>query len=178
MQETRDFLKTLASFAGTGLAGLLFPRRPLAQGPSTRVACVTDGQAWTGKGWSNDDLDLNVLKSMIERALADLTGQPAVSAALSSLIPDLGEANQRIGIKVVGCCVEGLPVSRCIDGELLTVLHPDLREAPLAKARGQRARCGCTESWDIGWYNPCPGGCLYCYGQPMEPSRLSGSVPD
>lgn len=84
---------------------------------------------------------------------------------------------ERIGIQVSGCCVEGLSVSRCIDGELLTVLHPELREAPLARARGQRERCGCTESWDIGWYHPCPGGCLYCYGQPMEPSTLTGSEP-
>ena len=84
---------------------------------------------------------------------------------------------ERLGIKVFGCCVKGLSTSRCIDGELLTVLHPNLLGAPLAKAKGQRERCGCTESWDIGWYNPCPGGCLYCYGQPMEQSTLDGPKP-
>jgi len=82
-----------------------------------------------------------------------------------------------IGIGVLGCCVPQMPVSRCIDGELLTVLHPKMSHASLKKAGGQRQHCGCTESWDIGWYNPCPGGCLYCYGRPVEPCRLVGGRP-
>ena len=72
------------------------------------------------------------------------------------------------GITVHGCCVEGLPDSSCIDGRLLTELHPNLERASSNKAKGQRGRCGCTESWDIGWYNSCPGGCLYCYAQPQK----------
>jgi uncharacterized protein (DUF362 family) len=104
----RNFLKTLCSFAGAGLAGLLFPRRLSAQVNSTRVACVTDGQAWTGKAWGNDDLDLGVLRSMIERALKDLTGHSDASAALSSLIPSLSDPSQRIGIKA-NCVNSKLP---------------------------------------------------------------------
>jgi DNA repair photolyase len=82
-----------------------------------------------------------------------------------------------IGVRVLGCCVPGLSVSRCIDGELLTRLHPKQSRASQSKAKGQRPRCGCTESWDIGWYYPCPGGCLYCYARPVEPSRLIGEDP-
>lgn len=82
-----------------------------------------------------------------------------------------------VGIGILGCCVPDLPVSRCIDGELLTVLHPKLCHASLKKAEGQRPRCGCTESWDVGWYNPCPGSCLYCYANPMEPTCLMGDDP-
>jgi len=73
-----------------------------------------------------------------------------------------------LGITIHGCCVEGLPVSSCIDGGLLTNLHPQKRTAPQKKAKGQRKRCGCSASWDVGWYNPCPGGCLYCYANPTE----------
>jgi len=69
-------------------------------------------------------------------------------------------------IRLHGCCVPGMPVSRCIDGELLTRLHPEKLPCSTKKAKGQRAACGCTESFDIGWYNPCPHGCLYCYANP------------
>ncbi|UCD58951.1 MAG: DUF1848 family protein [Candidatus Hydrogenedentota bacterium] len=65
-----------------------------------------------------------------------------------------------------GCCVPGMPVSRCIDGDLLSELHPEKLPCSTTKAKGQRDACGCTESLDIGWYNPCPHGCIYCYANP------------
>lgn len=67
-----------------------------------------------------------------------------------------------------GCCVPGMPVSRCIDGDLLTALHPEKEPCSTRKAKGQRETCGCTESLDIGWYNPCPHGCIYCYANPAH----------
>jgi hypothetical protein len=79
----------------------------------------------------------------------------------------LGEA-ERIGVRLMGCCVPGLPSARCIDGGLLTELHPRNLQADVIKAKDQRPQCGCTASWDIGWYLPCPGGCLYCYANPKE----------
>ena len=79
------------------------------------------------------------------------------------------EVSRRYGLELYACCVEGLPSSRCIDGALLSRLHPDGERAPLEKARGQRPLCGCTRSVDVGWYTQrCPGGCLYCYANPME----------
>ena len=64
------------------------------------------------------------------------------------------------------CCVPGLPPSRCIDGELLSRLHPKGFACSTARAKDQRPLCGCTESFDVGWYKSCPTGCLYCYGNP------------
>lgn len=87
------------------------------------------------------------------------------------------QQGEHIGIHVLGCCVPGFPSSRCIDGELLTILHPDMLPAPLERAKSQRPACRCTESWDIGWYNPCPGRCLYCYAHPVEPTSLNGLSP-
>jgi len=71
------------------------------------------------------------------------------------------------GMRLYFCCMEGLPVSRCIDGELLRQIHPDSLACSKEKAQGQRALCGCTRSLDIGWYSlRCRHGCLYCYARP------------
>lgn len=71
------------------------------------------------------------------------------------------------GMEVFFCSMEGLPVSRCIDGELLSRIHPDGVSCSREKARGQRPLCGCTHSLDIGWYSlKCSHECMYCYATP------------
>jgi hypothetical protein len=71
------------------------------------------------------------------------------------------------GMSLFFCSMEGFPVSRCIDGGLLSQIHPDGLPCSQEKARGQRQLCGCTESLDIGWYSlRCKHGCLYCYACP------------
>jgi hypothetical protein len=71
------------------------------------------------------------------------------------------------GMSIFFCCMEGLPISRCIDGELLSEIHPGGQRCSTKKAKGQRLLCGCTESLDIGWYSlRCRHGCLYCYAVP------------
>jgi DNA repair photolyase len=78
----------------------------------------------------------------------------------------LEEVATKYGLRIHGCCVPGWPRSRCIDGYLLTRLHPRGVPCSTMRAKGQRPLCGCTESIDIGWYKPCVGGCLYCYANP------------
>ena len=63
----------------------------------------------------------------------------------------------------------GIEPSSCIDGRLLSALHPRRLPLPVGKDKGQRAACGCTPSVDIGSYDMvCRHGCRYCYARPAS----------
>ncbi|MDZ7290903.1 MAG: DUF1848 domain-containing protein [candidate division KSB1 bacterium] len=71
------------------------------------------------------------------------------------------------GMRLYSCCqhalcqIDGVMPAHCVDLEIIRKIAPDryrrLREAPT------REDCGCYESRDIGWYDSCPHGCIYCY---------------
>lgn len=72
----------------------------------------------------------------------------------------------------------GIGHNRCIDPELISRLAPDdeILQNFLYNAKtdiGQRKACGCILSKDIGAYNTCPHGCLYCYANTSSASALS-----
>jgi hypothetical protein len=56
--------------------------------------------------------------------------------------------------------VPGAVEARCIDAARLA----DVAGRPLAvREKGNRPGCRCAESRDIGAYDSCPHGCVYCY---------------
>jgi len=56
--------------------------------------------------------------------------------------------------------VPGIGEARCIDAARLS----DVAQAPLAsRESGNRPGCRCALSRDIGAYDTCPHGCVYCY---------------
>ena len=80
------------------------------------------------------------------------------------------------GITLYACCqdvlVEGLvQKAHCIDGELLAALFAD--RPPVTEARPTRKECGCVASRDIGMYDSCPYGCLYCYANQSREAALA-----
>jgi hypothetical protein len=99
----------------------------------------------------------------------DQAGIRAVDPPLAekqALIATLADRATQYGITLYACCQDDLIDDRikqahCVDGDLLAELFPD---RPLVSLhRPTRAACGCFASRDIGLYDTCVHGCVYCY---------------
>ena len=132
----------------------------------------------TAAGIRNVSISWMTLYPKVARRLAE-NGYHAISISSARQQEEatwLIKEAQSLGLKLHFCSVPGFEKSSCIDGRLLTELHPDGERCTWAKASGQRQYCGCTRSWDIGWYYACPHGCLYCYANPAKISKSMNST--
>ncbi len=104
--------------------------------------------------------------------LEALQGTPAAfttvdDQTLHSLLRDLSRIAGEQGLKISSCAEPedwspwGVRPGKCIDEQLLNELFglglPDKKDSR------QREACGCVESRDIGMYDTCCFGCVYCY---------------
>ena len=82
------------------------------------------------------------------------------------LANELARIAEGFGIRMYSCCGDYLindkiEKGHCIDGKVIeNLFFPDGFKY---KQKPTRAECGCTESTDIGTYDTCPHGCVYCY---------------
>ena len=94
----------------------------------------------------------------------DLKSEPALAR---DLLGRLGEFGRRSGLKMTICASEedfgslGFSPGRCIDPAIINRAYGLDLDPP--RDRGQRPACGCAESIDIGAYDSCLHGCVYCY---------------
>ena len=90
-------------------------------------------------------------------------GKRALLADLATIAADHGMALTLCGQPELS--IEGIGEARCIDaGRLGDIAGHEIA----ASAKSHRPTCGCWASRDIGAYDTCPHGCVYCYAVAMR----------
>ncbi len=112
-------------------------------------------------------------------ALEDQGLQPVEPGpeAIALLIRDMVAAAEHHGIELSSCAETrdlrflGVRPGRCIDADYLSRIFN--LHLPQRKDPSQRKTCRCSVSKDIGMYDTCPAGCVYCYatGNPETARR-------
>ncbi|CAO3449586.1 hypothetical protein [Azospirillum argentinense] len=101
-----------------------------------------------------------------------------------ALLADLADIAADHGMTLTLCTqpelagVPGTAPARCVDAQRLS----DVAGRPVAaREKGNRPGCLCAESRDIGEYDTCPHGCLYCYAvanRNMAQRRFAAHDPE
>ncbi len=107
------------------------------------------------------DLYQKIRSGMKERGVVPQDNQQifALARTLQALAADCGIALSACGKPDLRQA--GIAASSCIDGALMQRLTG--RSMAFRKDQGQRDSCNCVESVDIGAYQTCCNGCIYCY---------------
>jgi DNA repair photolyase len=99
---------------------------------------------------------------------------------IRSLIAELRKISEQFGLELQTCAENidltdiGVKHGKCIDDELISRLLGTVIK--VGKDRNQRPTCGCVESIDVGAYNTCQHGCLYCYANTNKQAIQSSII--
>jgi len=92
---------------------------------------------------------------------------PEQQSLAEDLLDRLAAVARRRGFRTLICAAGrdyshlGISPGKCIDESILNDFYG--LDLSFDKDKGQRPACGCAESVDIGAYDSCGHGCLYCY---------------
>lgn len=95
---------------------------------------------------------------------------PENQQELIYLLDGLKEINSQYGKEMFSCSESidldsyGIQHSKCIDDDYIKKTFGI--KVTKQKDKGQREACGCVKSIDIGQYDTCTHGCVYCYANP------------
>jgi hypothetical protein len=101
--------------------------------------------------------------------LIDLHQDEEKARELSRLFSERG---REYGLELFTCAEPfdledlGIRHGKCVDDKLIGRLFG--LDLSLPKDKGQRRFCRCVESKDIGTYDTCPHGCVYCYANTSD----------
>ena len=111
---------------------------------------------------------LDVYASIRRRLVrSGIDGEPPSPATLRNLALGFSRLARQYGLQLESCAENldlrewGITPARCVDPELIGALCGGRVVA--GKDRNQRPACGCVASIDLGCYNSCRHGCVYCY---------------
>lgn len=101
---------------------------------------------------------------------------PQNKKLLSYLLSEIKNISQRDDREVFSCAESinldefGISHSKCIDNDYIMKVFGE--KVTKSKDSGQREACGCVKSIEVGQYDTCPHGCVYCYANQRKEQAM------